>query len=287
MIVLEVPNIAPYLGLGIGVVLFAVQALLCFRAKGRHVRRMPGYVLAVCWLLLLLLAAGVFGTLGTDNPEVPLYIAKLLATVTAGPTVGVLAAWALYRLSRRPESYRLFAFALAVVCTITGITAALEAASASERERLAEEAVVEYTAEDEVETNARGWLLDGGDNRRINIYADNESVLLIDSKVLSEKLEHVYACDGSELGSVWAVGASGRKLYALNNGTYTVYGSGTVKVEYMDSGYYERIVEYELGDSAAPISVGDFSSQTVTCATGEEPSRVYTAAELAELNADE
>lgn len=98
--------------------------------------------------------------------------------------------------------------------------------------------VQEYT------TNSRGWIM-GLDNHRINIYADGDAVLYAGGHVVDECWETLYNENGDEIGTVWRLGNSGRKLYALYDGNYTVSTSGTVKIEYMNDGYYDKAVQYE------------------------------------------
>lgn len=138
--------------------------------------------------------------------------------------------------------------------------------------------------------NERGWI-SGADNKRINIYANIDSVLMVDGVAAIEENERVFNADGVRIGSVWELGSTGRKMYVLRDGSYKISGTGNVKVEYMDNGYFESAVEYDSGFDVLSISVGNFTSQSTSCIIGHEnveilPSHVYTIAELTELNTD-
>jgi pimeloyl-ACP methyl ester carboxylesterase len=146
---------------------------------------------------------------------------------------------------------------------------------------------------DNIAINARGWT-EGTDNKRINIYADIDSELSIGGVSVEEIDGSLYTSAGSKVGNVWPLGDTGRRLYAMYNNNYTIISSGDIKVEYMNNGYFEKIVEYNLGGLKATVDIEDYSSKVVTCITAEASDRsaakyyshVYTDDELMVLNQD-
>lgn len=146
----------------------------------------------------------------------------------------------------------------------------------------------------ELTINDRGWI-EGLDNRRINIYADHASTILVDGFITTEENNQVYDHAGNKIGSVWTLGSTGRKMYALNNGEYNVQGNGIVTIEYMNNGYFERAVEYDSGTDAMSIIIGDYATQAVSCTARDErmneiielsPSYEYSNSDLMELNSN-
>lgn len=142
----------------------------------------------------------------------------------------------------------------------------------------------------ESSTNARGWIA-GMDNLRINVYAGSDAQLLVENAVISESGETLYSARGNQIGTVWSLGDSGRKMYALYNGDYEIIADGEVKIEYMDSGYFDKVVEYTYADGSALYHIGNYSSMKIDCeaiGSGREiqPFRVYTESELDALNKD-
>lgn len=158
-----------------------------------------------------------------------------------------------------------------------------------------DEAVIYTSASVEIDpnkitVNERGWI-NGANNKRINIYADDDSILLIDGVAMTEEDERVYDENGVKIGSVWKLGSTGRKMYALYDGEYEISGTGIVKVEYMDDGYFESAVEYDSGADVISINIGDFTTQAVSCIVDDKeievlPFHIYTVTELAELNSN-
>ena len=129
------------------------------------------------------------------------------------------------------------------------------------------------------------------DNKRINIYTNNESVLLINGASTIEVNEGVFTKDGTRIGSVWKLGSTGRKMYAMYDGNYEISGTGVIKVEYMEDGYFEKIVEYDSEFESVSIDIGNFVSQSVSCIKDNElveldMSYAYTEAQLMNLNTD-
>ena len=145
-----------------------------------------------------------------------------------------------------------------------------------------------------VKINDRGWI-ESLDKERINIYADDESTLLVNGVVATEENERVFDQNGVRIGSVWNLGSTGRKMYVLYNGEYELSGTGKVKIEYMENGYFDSAVEYNSGSNVMSINVSDFTTQEVSSiinnkqmnkAVEVQPSYVYTTTDLKELNTD-
>ena len=111
--------------------------------------------------------------------------------------------------------------------------------------------------------NERGWI-NGADNKRINVIADEGSVLFINGKPALEEYEYVYDADGVVKGHVWKIGASGRKMYALRDEIYDISGSGNITIEYTDDGYYEKIVDIDAGTEVVHINIEDHSKKVVS-----------------------
>lgn len=149
---------------------------------------------------------------------------------------------------------------------------------------------VELTPEQLI-TNDRGWLM-AFDNRRINVLVDNDATLLIDGDKIREEGECLYEKSGEEIGNVWQLGDSGRKKYIINSvdNVYKVIVSGAVKIEFMDSGYYNKIVEYE-SEKSVTYEIGSFDTMEISAKDKSgnmlEPTYVASEEELAKLNEDE
>ena len=143
--------------------------------------------------------------------------------------------------------------------------------------------------------NSRGWIT-GYDNRRINIYADVDACLMIDNMETIEKGDFVYDTYGNEIGSVWSIGNSGKKLYALYNGVYSLTNTTFAKLQYMNDGYYDKVVEYEaLNTNTTCVFVSDYDSKEIVARDVQDgivseytiqASKTYTVSDLNELNAD-
>lgn len=179
-----------------------------------------------------------------------------------------------------------------IITSETGVSAA----SAISSEIITDDTAVLYTSAsvefepNKITMNDRGWIV-GADNKRINIYADNDSVLLIDGVVAEEKNECVFDKNGVQIGSVWALGSTEKKMYVLRDGEYTISAIGDVKIEYIDNGYFESAVEYNADVDVMCIAIGDFATQTANCFVDDKqeellPTHVYSVSELAELNID-
>lgn len=189
-----------------------------------------------------------------------------------------------------------------IITSETGVSASSSASmsTGSAEEMLAAADNVVEIDSNSVLLNERGWMM-SQDNRRINIYADSESSILIDGVAALEENNCVYDSAGDKIGSVWELGETGTKLYAMYDGEYTIAGTEMARIEYMDSGYFEKIVEYSESSAAlaAPtslsVAVEGHETQFVHCeriassarsAVEIPPTHEYTVAELSELNAD-
>lgn len=141
--------------------------------------------------------------------------------------------------------------------------------------------------------NQRGWL-EGYDNRRINIYA-SDLTLSVDNMLIEEVEEYLYTSDGTMVGNVWSVGNSGKKLYALNNQNYDIVSSSDIRVEYMNDGYFDKIVDYKLGNVDATIEINEYTTKDLQIESKDSMAKqltstystyVYSNTELEELNQD-
>ena len=140
----------------------------------------------------------------------------------------------------------------------------------------------------DVQLNDRGWI-ENFDNRRINIYADSGSTLMVNGIAATESANSVYDRNGNKIGSVWELGITGRKLYALYNGEYTVVGSMNARIEYMNNGYFEKAVEYSALYRNSAIYIGSFTEQAVACIVDDtiiQPDSIYFAEDLTQANTD-
>lgn len=177
-----------------------------------------------------------------------------------------------------------------LITSATNVTAASGAVLASEESY----GTIEIDPSNII-VNSRGWL-EGDDNKRINIYANSEINLSVDGVPAQEIGEYIYTATGSKIGNVWPLGDDGRRLYALNNNNYDIISSGDVKIEYMNDGYFDKVVEYNFGNLAATVEIEDYSTKEVTCVTEESsattgrsalyPFHIYNEAELIKLNQD-
>ena len=181
-----------------------------------------------------------------------------------------------------------------LISTSTGVTAA---SSTTLCEATDQNSTVEWTADQyENMENPRGWVI-GMDNRRIQITCDMDTVLYCDGVLVDESHEKMYTTNGDLIGSVWTFGEeSGKKVYSLQNRSYTFNTNGYVKIQYINAGYYDQIVEYDTGNIDSQFVLGDYDNQSVTCTEVSTPrsvgthiitpSRIYSATELAVLNQD-
>ena len=141
---------------------------------------------------------------------------------------------------------------------------------------------------DEVVMNNRGWIM-GTDNKRINIYASAEATLLEESSIATEKDCFVFDSEGNEIGTVWNLGATGKKMYALYDGNYTITGSSFAKIEYMNNGYFEKVLEFSSIPNSAVLRIENFYTQTAESSFNgffAQPDLVLTQAALNDMNLD-
>lgn len=107
--------------------------------------------------------------------------------------------------------------------------------------------------------NEKGWI-EGLDNRRIIIYAARDSIVYCEGKKITVKDEIAYDSNNNKVGSVWTLGSKNQRVYVLNNGNYSVSRTTKFKVEYINAGYYQQIVEYSISDNYHTlITIPDFS----------------------------
>ena len=176
-----------------------------------------------------------------------------------------------------------------IITSVTGVSAAnaltLDVSTNSD---------VSEIISEEVALNTRGWIV-GTDNRRINIYSDSDAILSINGVEIDESSETIYNNSGDVVGNVWSLGDTGRKLYALYNGDYELTTSGDVKIEYMNNGYFDKVIEYTNTNSSTSFFIDDFSTMNTEYEfnnplqdrMGENQlAHVYTADELSALNQD-
>lgn len=147
---------------------------------------------------------------------------------------------------------------------------------------------------DELVLNERGWI-SGPDNERINFFASGDVSITVNDMAVEEVGERLYVNSEECVGSVWNLGDTGRKQYVLNVADCKIVASGNVRIEYLDSGYYDQILEYTLDDNEAVISIPAYDAlpmcqELVQPQSNENaiilPSHVYSSAELDVLNQD-
>lgn len=104
MMIFEEPATAPFVGLALAVVFFAVQLLLCFKAKRTVIRMLPLYFILTCMGFILLLCTGVFGTgsgfLGNGHH----IVAIILGIVVGIAGAGVAVAWVVYGVCQKRKA---------------------------------------------------------------------------------------------------------------------------------------------------------------------------------------
>ena len=71
-----------------------------------------------------------------------------------------------------------------------------------------------------------------------------------------------------EVGTIWESGSESVK-FSMRNGDYVFTFTSepdSITVEYSDSGYYERVMKYDLADtSSARLTVSNYDSKAVCC----------------------
>ena len=148
----------------------------------------------------------------------------------------------------------------------------------------------------DIQLNDKGWIV-GENNKRINLYTEGETELLINGGNVYSDGEKLYNSNNELIGNVWSVGNTGRKLYALLDGDYTVSLSGDFVVEYMNNGYFDKGEEFAVGNNIVTLNIGDYTSQEVTCELQNDshiqlqtlvlPTHIYSEEELNRLNQEQ
>ena len=146
---------------------------------------------------------------------------------------------------------------------------------------------------EDIVVNARGWM-ENSNTQVISIAADSDIQIFANGAEVVADGENLFDSSGEKVGVIWSIGATGSKLYVLEAGEFEVVGDGKLRIEYVDAGYYEKIVEYDI-DNEASIYVSNFDTMEVECrfsskakTNGEliSPNRILSDSELAILNQD-
>ena len=148
--------------------------------------------------------------------------------------------------------------------------------------------------------NARGWILDS-DNKNINIFAYDEITIFLYGVEVETVGESLFV-GGNRIGDMWLVGGTGKRLYALDNNNYDIVSNSNIGIEYMNAGYFEKIVEYDFGETEVNLEIGDYNSKEIKAfaiyyatdtknpsimkQTEVQASNVYSATVLEGLNKD-
>lgn len=106
----------------------------------------------------------------------------------------------------------------------------------------------EYTA-DELEFNDRGWLLNE-DTKRINVVSSNNDIdISINGKPIIVRGDQLFVTDsnGCEeyVGMTCTFNENGETLFTLIDDDYDIQidsDTDSIRVEYVDAGYYEKVV---------------------------------------------
>ena len=147
------------------------------------------------------------------------------------------------------------------------------------------------------EANDRGWLI-GYDNKRITVVVDGPGSYLeilsattiqtADGQQVVRQNNKLYLeqADGTrtEVGTIWQAGSESAMFFMRNeNFVFSVNTQvDSVRVEYSDSGYYEKVLTYDTSNaSSATVSVSNYDSKNVTCVrNGAGLSAVVSPTEL-------
>ena len=103
MIIFSEPKTAPIVGLILAVVFFAIQLLLCFKAKKPIIKRLPTYIILLFGMFILLICSGVFGEGSGFVGNIHLIVAAILAIVGGIAAIGILTAWIVYKIFIRKK----------------------------------------------------------------------------------------------------------------------------------------------------------------------------------------
>lgn len=98
MVIFDEPGTAPYIGVVLAILCFAIQLLCCFKAKKSAVRRIPVYIILAAWGFILLICTGIFGKDGGFLGNIHLVVAAILAIVLGIASLGNIAAWIVYKV---------------------------------------------------------------------------------------------------------------------------------------------------------------------------------------------
>ena len=161
----------------------------------------------------------------------------------------------------------------------------------------------EYTA-DELEFNDRGWLLNE-DTKRINVVSSNNDIdISINGKPIIVRGDQLFVTDsnGCEeyVGMTCTFNENGETLFTLIDDDYDIQidsDTDSIRVEYVDAGYYEKVVEYSdlLQGTVYQLTVKNHQlmdtnchSQAINSANVQSidvaPTHVATPTELSTLN---
>ncbi len=101
MIIFNEPKTAPIVGLVLAAAFFSIQLLLCFKAKKTIIKQIPLYMILLFSAFVLLICIGLFGEGSGFLGNIHLMIAAILAIVGGIASIGILAAWIVYKLYTR------------------------------------------------------------------------------------------------------------------------------------------------------------------------------------------
>ena len=114
-------------------------------------------------------------------------------------------------------------------------------------------------------------MASGEEIGRIQIYADANACIMVDDAKAMEKGNVVYDKDGNPIGTVGTIGNTNKKIYILNNDTYSLINSVFVTVKYVkleaDGNYgdAEKRVDYDSVDTATTgILISNKETKEVT-----------------------
>ena len=105
---------------------------------------------------------------------------------------------------------------------------------------------------------------------KIQIYTSEDACLLLNNKKLSVQGRELYDTSGKYIGAMDSIGSSGRKVYIVVDGAYTVLNSPFVEVQYLkvDGTSYindgDRIKLEEIDIHTKCVYVGKYDSKNVT-----------------------
>lgn len=145
--------------------------------------------------------------------------------------------------------------------------------------------------------NEKGWLV-GENNKRINIVVHNSNIVLYNEngkQVMCDENNNLYITDNSnksvKIGTLIRLGNNSWQ-YVVYDGTYSAsvcnesYSpSADIRIEYMDSGYYQKIISLDSFSSDCSFSINKFDSANCCEKTsGEFTSYIYSDEEITARN---